>query len=439
MTGHHPFDPSVLANDPGRREVVLSVLGAALRRVDPARAVHRSLRRVGSRLRLAETGIDLEAIERIHLLAFGKASPSMARAALDLLEGCSVRGLVVSDHSEPLPSQLELFVAGHPLPDERSATAARAALELVGSAGERDLVLCLISGGGSALLELPAEGVGLAGVRGTVAALLESGAPIEAVNVVRKHLSAIKGGRLAIAASPARLLTLILSDVVGSPLTAIASGPTVPDPSTFEDALSILDRFALRGRVPAEVVAHLAAGRAGQLEETLKAPYPGQILAVVGDGPMAAQGAAEAADLAGIPVVTASTTLTGEARREAVRCIERAGAGMTVYAGETTVTVSGSGRGGRNQEGALAAALALEGDPTTVFAALGTDGVDGTTDAAGAIVDGETAARARRRGLDPEAHLADNDSHPLLRATGDLLVTGPTGTNVGDIWMVWRP
>ena len=433
------FDPAVLDNDPARRATMLEILEGALNEVEPDRAVRRAFRHTETGLEVAGVGLDTTAIDRVHLLAFGKAAPAMARAAVDELRGLNIGGLVISNHAEPLPVGLDLQITGHPLPDERSAEAARTSLDLLQRAGEQDLVLCLISGGGSALLELPAAGISMADEQATVDLLLSCGADIEELNTVRKHLSAIKGGRLAEAAAPARLCTLILSDVVGNRLDVIASGPSVPDPTTYADALEVLDRYGLHHRVPAPIVAHLVAGSSESIDETPKTPYARQLLTIVGDGRAAAEGAAEVARRAGLPATIATTTMTGDARTRAFECLQEVKEqGVTIFAGETTVKVVGTGRGGRNQEAALAAAHVLAGDSSIVFATFGTDGVDGPTEAAGAIVDGDTIARGSAQGLDAERYLANNDSGPYLAATGDLLVTGPTGTNVGDLWIVWR-
>lgn len=432
------FDPSVLENDFERRETVLRILDGALDEVAPDEAVRRALRYTNGAIEVAGVTIDRSSFDRAYLLAFGKAAPAMARAVVERLPGLEIGGLVISNHPEPLPVGLDLQVTGHPLPDERSAEAARASLDLLRGAGERDLVLCLISGGGSALLELPAEGISMNDEQATVDALLSSGADIQELNTVRKHLSAIKGGRLAQAADPAQLFTLILSDVVGNPLDVIASGPSVPDPTTYIDALNVLDRYDLRERVPRAIVDHLEAGRTAAVEETPKTAYTRQIVSIVGDGLSAARGAVAAAKQVGLEATIATTTMTGDARGEALRCLKSAGPGVTVFAGETTVKVAGKGRGGRNQEAALAAARELSGNPSVVFAALGTDGIDGSTNAAGAIVDGETKSRGTQLGLHIDAYLADNDSGTYLEATGDALCTGPTGTNVGDVWVVWK-
>jgi hydroxypyruvate reductase len=433
------FDPSVLANDLVRRTTVLQILEGALAEVEPDRAVHRAMNYRDGSLEVAGVRLQTADVRRVMVLAFGKAAPAMARAAVDELHGLDVKGLVISNHTEPVPDSLELRVTGHPLPDDRSVVAAQAALDLLHEAGENDIVLCLISGGGSALLELPVTGLTLSDVQATVSALLAAGADIHELNTVRKHLSAIKGGRLAQAAEPAWLLTLILSDVVGNPLDVIASGPSVPDPTTYGDALAVLDRYDLRFRVPTSIIDYLNSRRGVTVDETPKTPYIRQSVSIVGDGATAAEGAATAARRAGWPAVIATTTMTGDARSEAVRCLEEAAEhGVTIFAGETTVKVTGTGRGGRNQEAALAAAQQLAGDSTTLFASLGTDGIDGPTEAAGAIVDGNTISRGSKLGLDAHRALAANDSGTYLEATGELLITGPTGTNVGDVWVVVR-
>jgi len=438
VTATTRFDKTILSNDPTRRATILEILDGALNEVDPDRAVRRALRPHEGGWDIAGVQIDPTTVDRVRLLAFGKAAPAMARAAVDFFGDVDVIGLVASNHPEPIPAGLDLWITGHPLPDQNSAAAARAALDLLEDADKRDLVLCLVSGGGSALLELPVAGISLKDEQTTVDALLSCGADINELNTVRKHLSAIKGGRLARAADPARLFTLILSDVVGNPLDVIASGPTVPDPTTFGEALAVLDRYDLREKIPGAVVDHLEIGRDTNVDETPKTPFVRQVVSIIADGGSAAEGAAGAARRVGLPVVIATTAMTGDARTEALRCLAIAGPGVTVFAGETTVKVTGQGRGGRNQEAALAAARELAGDPNTIFATMGTDGIDGPTGAAGAIVDGRTVSRGAQLGMDVDRYLAENDSGTFLEATGDLLVTGPTGTNVGDVWIVMR-
>ena len=418
--------------------MILALLEAALTAVDPETAVRNALRREGHFLHAGGTRIDLAALERLELIALGKAAPAMGRAAWEVLDGTDRSMLVISDHPEHVPEGVSLLIAGHPIPNGQSVEAATLALDLADQAGPNDLVICLISGGGSALAEIPAWGLELDDIRATAHLMLAGGVPIEEINTVRHHLSAFKGGRLAEAASPARLLTLVLSDVAGNPLPSIASGPTVADPSTFADAVAVLARHDLLDRVPHVVRAHLEGGAAGLIPETPKATVDNQTTIVVADNEVAADAACRTARSTGLAASVATTSLAGEARQAAAKCLEHAGDGITIFAGETTVTVRGEGRGGRNQEAALAAAVTIEGDPDIVFATFATDGVDGPTDAAGAIVDGRTIKRGRSRGFDPLDHLDRNDSHRFLTAAGELLHTGPTGTNVGDVWIVWR-
>jgi glycerate-2-kinase len=316
----------------------------------------------------------------------------------------------------------------------------------------------LISGGGSALTALPAPGISLEELQMTVTGLLRSGADIAEVNAVRKHLTMAGAGRLAEASFPARVLTLIISDVIGDPLDVIASGPTVPDESSFADAVTVLERYGLLGKMPSSVVARLRAGAAGEVEET---PKPGTgIFSQVENHILASNrtaliAAGDAAEGLGYSVLRLAEPVIGEAREAAARLVvlARGQAGheqasgepickpiCIIAGGETTVTVTGRGIGGRAQEFVLAAALAIDGlDDVFVFA-FGTDGTDGFTDAAGAMADGTTITRARSLGLDLGRHLGDNDSFPVFNALGDLIVTGPTGTNVNDIYgVIIRP
>jgi len=390
--------------------------------------------------------------DRVFLIAVGKAAPPMARAGLRHLEGRLAGGVIVATEDVDLPEEavgvVKTFRGGHPLPTPEGVRGARAVLNAARAASAEEIpILLLLSGGGSALLTLPAEGVTLADVRATTRLLQEAGAWIGSLNAVRKHLDRIKGGCLARAAAPAPVRALDLSDVVGDRLDVIASGPVHPDPTTFADALDVLDKFEVRDRVPPTILRRLEAGSAGELDET---PGPGEpffenvYAEVVGNAGTAAEGAVGEARSRGYDSRVLRTDLTGESRevgRELGSRVRELAAGRDggpdpaclVAAGETTVTVRGPGRGGRNQELALGAALELDGVDGAVLASLGTDGIDGPTDAAGAVVDGVTLHRARARGLDPGAALARNDSYPFFRALGDLLVTGPTGTNVMDV------
>ncbi len=383
---------------------------------------------------------------RVLVLGCGKASGAMARAAEAVLGDRVAGGFVVVKDGYTVPLQrVRLAEAGHPVPDERGLAAATRLLELAGSAGEDDLVLFLVSGGGSALTPAPAAPVTLAEKQQVTRLLLGAGATIGELNAVRKHLSRFKGGLLARAAWPATVLTLALSDVIGDPLDVIASGPTAPDPTTFATALEVLERRRVRVRTPASVLDRLQAGLKGEVGET---PKPGDRVfsrvtnLVIGNNALITNAAVAAAQRLGYRPHFLTRELQGEAREVARELIERARAldpaACLVAGGETTVTVKGRGKGGRCQEFALAAALELRpGDGFTVLAA-GTDGTDGPTDAAGAIVDGETVGRGRAAGADPERALDDNDAHRFLRASGDLLVSGPTNTNLLDLYVLLR-
>ncbi|MBI4246932.1 MAG: glycerate kinase, partial [Candidatus Rokubacteria bacterium] len=390
---------------------------------------------------------DLARVDRVLVLGCGKAGAAMARAVEDVLGDRITAGFVVVKDGHTAPTRaIELAEAGHPVPDARGQAAATRLLDLARSAGPDDLVLVLISGGGSALTPAPAPPVTLAEKQAVTRLLLAAGATIDELNAVRKHLSLLKGGQLARAAAPARVLTLILSDVIGDPLDVIASGPTAPDPTTFADALAVLGARGVTGRVPSSVLARLEAGIRGEVEET---PKPGDPLfgrvtnLVVGNNELVVGAAAEAAQRLGYRPHGLGRELRGEAREVARRLVAEArrlsGPACLLAGGETTVTVKGRGQGGRCQELALAAALELHPDEDLVVLAAGTDGTDGPTDAAGAVIDAATASKGRAAGLDPRRALDDNDAHTVLSAAGDLLTTGPTNTNLLDLYLVVRP
>jgi hydroxypyruvate reductase len=388
---------------------------------------------------------------RVVVVGAGKASGAMA-AAVESAWGDRIdAGLVVVKDGHLAPTRrIRLVEAGHPVPDERGARAARDILELAATAGPDGRALVLISGGASALTPAPVAPVTLADKQAVTRLLLAAGADINQLNAVRKHCSRFKGGQLARAAAPARLSALLLSDVIGDPLDVIGSGPTAPDASTFGDALAAVDRFDLRARVPASVRARLEQGASGAIPET---PKPGDALfdrvdnVVIGNNELVVDAAAARAASSGLAPLVLTRGLEGEARevaRDLVRAARDIAAGRgpvaapacLVAAGETTVTVRGRGTGGRCQEFALAAALELDGLPGIVALAAGTDGTDGPTLAAGAIADGTTARRARDRGLDLRARLDANDANPVFEALGDLVVTGPTTTNLLDLYLV---
>jgi glycerate 2-kinase len=428
-------------------QAIRAILDAALDAADPGAAVRRSLRLEGELLHVAGAPPFDTRHGRVWLLAAGKASIGMAAAALESLGPRVAGGCVVTSHGQarPLPG-VEVWEAAHPLPDAHGTAATAEALRVARRAGADDLVLCLLSGGASALWAAPPPGVTLHALRRTFDALLRSGASIQEMNVVRRRLSHLAGGGLLEAARPARVATLALSDVMGSDPAAIGSGPTVPDRSGFADALEALHRR--EAEVPPAVRAYLQAGAAAERRAPpvprASAPDPRVGYHVVADLRTALDAAAARATRLGYRASVVSAALRGEAREagvmvaeHALRAADAAGRGdarvALLWGGETTVTVRGGGRGGRCQELALAAAVRLDALPGITLAAFGTDGIDGPTDAAGAVVDGQTLQRAIASGLDPAARLADNDAYPVLRAAGALLHTGPTGTNVNDL------
>jgi glycerate 2-kinase len=405
-----------------------------------------SLQRDGDTLRAAGQTVDLAAVERILVLGCGKAAAPMAQVVEAILGDRISDGLVVvKDGHLARTGRIAIVEAGHPVPDARGERAAARLLELAASAGPRDLVVFLVSGGGSALTPAPTPPVTLAEKQAVTRLLLAAGATIGELNAVRKHLSRFKGGQLARAATPARLLTLVLSDVIGDALDVIASGPTAPDSATFADAVDVLRARGVLDQVPLSVRDRLTAGARGEIAET---PKPGDPLfervtsTVIGNNAVVAEAAVERARQLGYRAELLTRELEGEARLAARVLVDRARRlpppACLVAAGETTVTVRGAGRGGRCQEFAVAAALEIDGERDVAVLAAGTDGSDGPTDAAGAIVDGATARRGRQAGRRPEDALHDNDAYHYLCATGDLIVSGPTRTNLLDLYVVLR-
>ena len=412
-----------------------AIFRAALEAVDPYRCVRSSLE-----------GMDLRG--RTFVVGMGKASVQMAKAAEDILGDRIEEGLVVTKygHGGKL-RRIKVLEAGHPVPDQAGTRAAEEILKVALRAGEGDILLCLISGGGSALTPLPPEGITLEEKRRTTELLLRCGARIEELNAVRKHLSRIKGGRLAEAANPARVVSLVLSDVVGDPLEVIASGPTVPDPTTFEDCILIARKYGIWEELTSSVRMRFEMGAKGDLPET---PKPGDPAfsscknTIVGNNRTALEAARREAEVRGYKALLLTSFLQGEAREvgralaSVVKEVRKSGEPVEPPAcllcgGETTVTVRGKGKGGRNQELALAMVGELAGLEGVLVLSAGTDGTDGPTDAAGAFVDGGTSKRARKLGLEPDDYLRENDSYNFFRALGDLFVTGPTGTNVMDL------
>lgn len=426
------------------RSAARAIWEAALAAGDVDPIVRGALRRYGATITAGALALDLRRVRRVLVLGAGKASAAMARAVEDILGDRIGDGLVVVKDGYARPTRkVRIVEAGHPVPDERGRAAAGELLRLAESAGPDDLVIFLLSGGGSALLPAPAPLITLAEKGEMTKLLLAAGADIGELNCVRKHCSLLKGGQLARAAAPAQVVTLALSDVIGNPIDVIASGPTAPDLSTFAQALAILDRFGLRGRAPRSVVERLKAGARGEIPETPKPDDP--LFArvtnlVIGDNVLVVEAArARAAELGYTPVIL-TRSLSGEARDVARDFVAR-GRALTppaclIAGGETTVTVKGGGVGGRCQEFALAAALELAGAANLTVLAAGTDGTDGPTDAAGAIADGTTLARAAALRLDAQSFLEANDSYSFFGELRDLVVTGPTATNLLDVYLL---
>ena len=440
------------------------IFRAGLARVDPERLVAERVRLEDATLVVADAGggtslrLDLGRYQRLLVLGAGKAAAAMARGLERLLGARIDDGLVVVKYGHTAPlERIALCEAGHPLPDANSLEGARRLLELADAADARTLVILLLSGGASALLAAPAPPLSLADKQATTELLLGCGASIDEINCVRKHLSALKGGRLGQRLHPARCLTLVLSDVVGDRLDVIASGPTVADPTRFDEALAILDRYRLRRAVPAAVRELLQQGAAGAVAETPKPGDPrlaGIATVLLGTNLLALRAAAARAAALGYRVLPLTCRATGEAR-ELARLLLALGVDARDHGllasrpvcllagGETTVTLRGSGRGGRNQELALAFLAGLAADPAEgrglYFLSAATDGNDGPTDAAGAFASGELLAAARQAGLDPAAYLERNDAYPFFDRLGALLKTGPTNTNVCDLQLLLIP
>jgi glycerate 2-kinase len=432
------------------RSILIEIVDRAITSVDPFHAIRRRLKLEGERLRVGSQEFDLSDVGKIVVVGGGKASGRMAEALEDII-GDRISGGVVAvfegTASEHRLRRIELVEAGHPLPTEASVRGAEEMMDLVSGLGPKDLVICLLSGGGSALITLPAEGISLEELRETTKLLLESGASIQEVNAVRKHLSRIKGGQLARAAYPARVITLLISDVIGDRLDTIASGPTYPDSTTFSDALTAMEKYGLTEKVPGNVLKRLKLGAERKVPET---PKPGEkyflntVHEIVASNADAVRAAAEVGKSHGLNVSVLTAAMRGEAREFGLRLAAIAKKvaeasepvprpALLISGGETTVTVRGGGVGGRNQELVLAAAIGISGLENVAVASFSTDGIDGPTDAAGAIADGFTLEKAKYLKLDPLDYLERNDSYSFFKELGDLLMTGPTGTNVADL------
>lgn len=421
------------ASDP--KESAERIFRAALDAADPYRAVAERKDYIAEAFRRENFG-------RLVVVGFGKASAAMAAAVEDTLGDILDTGIIITKFShvgDRKFHKIRTHEAGHPVPDESGQRATEEILNLLKGADEKTLLVCLVSGGGSALLAAPAEGISLSDKQAVTTALLKAGAGINELNAVRKHISRVKGGRLARAAYPARVMSLLISDVIGDSPDVIASGPTAPDSSTWQDAIGVIDKYG--AKVPESVVELLRKGAEGSLPDS---PKPGDFIfekvenIIVGSNKLALSAAREEAEILGFSTELLTSTLCGEAR-EAARWLASAASrrrkrpACLIAGGETTVTVRGTGKGGRNTELALAFSLEVEGKDGITLLSAGTDGTDGPTDAAGAVVDGSTAPDARRAGMDPREYLDNNDSYTFFERAGGLLKTGPTGTNVMDV------
>jgi len=430
------------------REITKDIFSSALMAVDPYSAVECHISHV---LSTYQNG----GFNRLLIVSFGKAAFLMTKAVCDRVSHLVTGGVVITKYGHALEENLhpdiELYEAGHPIPDNNGLTATKKAVTLLKMADERTLVLCLISGGGSALLSAPKGAISFDDKQKVTGLLLKAGASINELNTVRKHISEIKGGRLAEYAYPAKVISLILSDVIGDELDVIASGPTTPDSTTYRMTLDVVEKYRLTDRFPRAVLDIMRLGVEGMIADT---PKEGDLIfdrvenIIVGSNRKAALAAMEKAKDLGFDTTILSTELQGEAidaarwlakkAIEAKRLLEGEDGKKIclISGGETTVTVKGKGKGGRNTELALVFALEVAGMEGITFLSAGTDGTDGPTDAAGAIVSGETIQKAKLLNLDPEAYLVNNDSYTFFSKTGEIFITGPTGTNVMDLQII---
>ncbi len=431
------------------KDVFLKALSA----VDPSKILKDRIRIENDRLLIKTEGnsekvFDLNGVDKIFLVGTGKASSSMAQAIEEIFEDRITRGVITTKYGHLLPlKKTEIIEAGHPLPDRKGYEGAKKIQRLLKESGPKDLVIFLLSGGGSALLPFPADHIELKEKQEVTQLLLDCGADIKEINTIRKHISKMKGGWLAKWAYPSTVIGLILSDVVGDHLDVIGSGPTVPDPSTFEEAWEILKKYDLLNEIAPSIRRHLQLGREGKAEETPKpqeAVFERVYNSLLGSNILALRAAKEEATALGFNTLILSSSIEGETR-EAARfhtaiAKEMISSGNPIRrpacilsGGETTVTIKGKGLGGRNQEFVLAGALEISGIEKVVLLSGGTDGTDGPTDATGAVADHTTVQRAKSMGLDPNFYLDNNDAYPFFQKLGDLLITGPTHTNVMDV------
>jgi glycerate 2-kinase len=431
---------------PALSKHALRILGAALKAADPTEAVLRHVRRDDETLIAGRRRYPLKNFRNVYVVGAGKAGSAMARAIERVLGKRIISGFVNVNKATATLRRIELQECGHPIPDARGAQGARHIRQIAQDAGPGDILICLISGGASALLPLPAPPITLKQKQQTTQLLLNCGADIHELNCIRKHISLLKGGQLARLAYPATVLTLILSDVIGDDLDVIGSGPTVPDHSTFAGARAILEKYGIQNKVPREVRDRLNANAPETPKPSDKIFERVQNL-IVGSNRLAVDAAAREARMLGYRTLLLSTFIEGEtrdvARVHAAIAKEVRASGQPIKppaciisGGETTVTVRGKGQGGRNQEFALAAAIDIAYLKNVVILSAGTDGIDGPTDAAGAFADGTTISQAEALDMDANKFLSNNDSYHFFDPLGTLIKTGPTGTNVADIRLI---
>ena len=431
------------------RKDATDIFYASLNAVNPVTAVKNHLQVEDNTIRSGSFAAPLDSFENIYLIGFGKAAAAMARGVEEVLGKALTSGIVnvKYDHLDAVSEKIKINQAGHPVPDQAGISGTEEIINLVQDCRENDLVICVISGGGSAIFPSPQTGISLAQKQETTRQLLACGADIKEINAIRKHISKVKGGQLARMIYPATLLTLILSDVIGDPLDSIASGPTAPDETTFEDCLAILEKYDLLGKVPQTVEDRIRGGVAAKVPETPKKTDPAFSKThnlIVGSNWQAVLAAQQYAQQIGYNTLILSTFIEGETRDVArvhaaiAKQILKTGNPVNspacmISGGETTVTIKGKGLGGRNQEFVLAAAIDIRDQRNVVILSAGTDGSDGPTDAAGAIADGETINRAKELKIDAFSYLQNNDSYHFFEKLNDLVKTGPTNTNVMDL------
>lgn len=433
------------------KNFVSSIILASLDAADPTEAVSRNLDFSNDCLRIGENEYQFSPSSKLILVGLGKAAPAMINGAIEVLKEWITQGICVCKHlPDKTPSNLQItsIVGNHPVPGEGSLRGGKAIQEAVKGLTQNDLVLLLLSGGGSSLASIPAGSVTLSDMQVLTETLLRSGATINEMNAVRKHLDGFKGGGFLRMASPARVASLILSDVVGSPLSVIASGPTVPDPTTYEQALEIVTRASRFGSIPQSIREYLEKGNRGEVVETVKRDEAAAYNfsnTIIGSNLVSCRAAIDAAGRMGIDAEMVTTELIGEARLAGKYLAEQAlahssdpGPFVKIFGGETTVTINGNGIGGRNLEVALGAVKDFSGMEDMMLVTLATDGEDGPTDAAGAVVTGDTYSKALSLGLDPDFYLNNNDSYSFFEKVGGLLKPGPTGTNVNDINFIFK-